>query len=48
MIGPDRVAHSKYRIQTIGVTNLFNVGSDEHDVHAAYAQLVDDQEPIDD
>lgn len=30
------------------IVHLFDAGSDEHDVHATYAQLVDDQEPVDD
>lgn len=32
----------------ITITNLFDAGSDEHDVHATYSQLVDDQEPVND
>lgn len=30
------------------VPNLFDAGSDEHDVYAAYTQLIDDQEPVND
>lgn len=30
------------------ITNLFDAGPDEHDVHATYSQLVDDQKPVND
>lgn len=31
---------------TIIITNLFDAGSDEHNVYTTYSQLIDDQEPI--
>lgn len=33
---------------SIIITNLFDAGSDEHNVYTTYSQLIDDQEPIND
>lgn len=35
-----------YIIMYIKITNLLDACPDEHDVHATYSELIDDQEPV--